>query len=125
MRILNLSLCLVAASTLLLPVHASAQKSQRASPTVAVVAQAGGSAAFGPPIGLEALARFRGGTEITSNDMTLNGTTASNSADHVITGTNSIGSGAFANMNGLPLVVQNSGANVLIQNAVIVNVKMN
>lgn len=124
MRVLNLSLCLVAASTVLLPVHASAQ-AQRASAAVAVTAPATGSAAFGQPIGVDALARFRGGTEITSTDMTLNGTTASNSADHVITGTNSIGSGAFANMNGLPLVVQNSGANVLIQNAVIVNVKMN
>jgi hypothetical protein len=45
-------------------------------------------------------------------------------ADHVATGANTIAGGAFSGMSGLPLVVQNSGANVLIQNAVIVNVKM-
>jgi hypothetical protein len=44
---------------------------------------------------------------------------------NVVSGTNTIGMGAFANMSGLPLVVQNSGANVLIQNAVILNLQMN
>jgi hypothetical protein len=41
-----------------------------------------------------------------------------------LTGSNSIAAGSFANMSGLPLVVQNSGANVLIQNAVIINLQM-
>jgi hypothetical protein len=55
------------------------------------------------------------------------GSTASPPAtwpSHVATGANTIAGGAFSGMSGLPLVVQNSGANVLIQNAVIVNVKM-
>ena len=57
--------------------------------------------------------------------MNLSGTTANNSATDVLTGTNTISAGAFANMSGLPVVIQNSGANVLIQNAVILNLQMN
>ena len=51
-------------------------------------------------------------------------TTADNSARNVTTGENTIGTGSFSNMSGLPIVIQNSGANVLIQNAVILNVQM-
>ena len=52
------------------------------------------------------------------------GSTTDNSAINVLTGNNAIAAGAFTNMSGLPLVVQNSGANVLIQNAVIINLQM-
>jgi hypothetical protein len=62
---------------------------------------------------------------VVSNDMTLNGTTSNNSARNVNTGENTISAGSFANMAGLPIVVQNTGANVLIQNAVILHVQMN
>ena len=55
----------------------------------------------------------------------LAGTTAGNTAVNVATGTNAISAGAFSNMSGLPIVIQNSGANVLIQNAVILNLQMN
>lgn len=68
---------------------------------------------------------YRGGSTQVRNDMTLTGTTADNTAQHVNTGNNAISAGAFANMNGMPVVIQNSGANVLIQNAVIVHVQMN
>ena len=68
---------------------------------------------------------YRGGSTQVRNDMTLTGTTADNTAQHVNTGNNAISAGAFANMNGMPVVIQNSGANVLIQNALIVNVQMN
>ena len=71
------------------------------------------------------LATYRGGASITNSEMTLSGLTAGNTAVNVVSGTNTIGMGAFANMSGLPLVVQNSGANVLIQNAVILNLQMN
>lgn len=76
------------------------------------------------PVDADTLSTLRGGRDITHNDMRLDGITAGNVADHVATGNNTITSGAFSGMSGLPLVVQNSGANVLIQNAVIVNVKM-
>lgn len=83
---------------------------------------------FGEPMTSTALEKLRGGTNNTHNtfnDMTLSGTTASNSAQNVNTGTNAITSGSFANMSGIPVVIQNTGANVLIQSAVIINLQMN
>lgn len=71
------------------------------------------------------LESYRGGSAQVHNDMELTGTTANNTAQHVNTGNNAISAGAFANMNGIPVVIQNSGANVLIQNAVIVHMQMN
>jgi hypothetical protein len=65
----------------------------------------------------------RGGTD-THNDMNLNGSVAGNSAVNVVTGNNTIDAGSFANMSGIPVVIQNSGANVLIQNATIINLQM-
>ncbi|WP_202414355.1 hypothetical protein [Duganella flavida] len=70
------------------------------------------------------LEQLRGGSEPVWNDMKLNGTVGANSAQNVVTGANTITDGAFANAVGLPTVIQNSGANVLIQNATIVNVQI-
>jgi hypothetical protein len=69
------------------------------------------------------LAQQRGGTD-TRNDMRLAGSVAANTAVNVVTGTNSIDAGSFANMAGIPVVIQNSGANVLIQNATIINLQL-
>ena len=80
---------------------------------------------FGNPVESASLADLRGGTEVVNNDMRLAGTTAGNSAFNVATGSNAISAGAFANMSGFPVVIQNSGANVLIQNAVILNLQIN
>jgi hypothetical protein len=82
-------------------------------------------AGFDKPVAATTLADFRGGTEVVSSDMRLSGTTASNTATNVATGTNAISAGSFSNMSGLPIVIQNTGANVLIQNAVILNLQMN
>jgi len=68
------------------------------------------------------LATLSGGTEV-SEKMTLNGTVSNNSADHVVTGANAISSNSFSGAAGLPMVIQNTGNNVLIQNATIVNVQ--
>lgn len=107
------------ASFVLLPRIATAE------PAAATSAPGISSAsAFTTPVDATALASMRGGSDLTHNDLRLDGVTAGNSAANVVTGTNTIATGAFAGMSGLPLVVQNSGANVLIQNAVIVNVKM-
>ena len=40
------------------------------------------------------------------------------------TGSNVIADGAFSGASGLPMVIQNSGNNVLIQSATIVNVQL-
>lgn len=65
----------------------------------------------------------RGGAEVVVNDMRLHGTVADNAAVHTLSGTNMITEGAFANSAGIPTAIQNSGNNVLIQNATIVNVQ--
>ncbi|MDQ0143510.1 hypothetical protein [Cupriavidus necator] len=65
----------------------------------------------------------RGGAEVTVNDMRLHGTVADNAAVNTRSGANHITEGAFSNAAGLPTAIQNSGSNVLIQNATIVNVQ--
>lgn len=79
---------------------------------------------FEHPVALATLEELRGGTAVQS-EMDLHGVTSGNSAFQVQTGGNSIDAGSFANMSGIPVVIQNSGANVLIQNATIVNLQMN
>jgi hypothetical protein len=78
---------------------------------------------LGPSVGSEILAKSSGGTEITEI-MTLNGTVANNTTDHVLTGSNVIGNGAFNGAAGVPMVIQNTGNSVLIQNATIINVQL-
>jgi hypothetical protein len=56
--------------------------------------------------------------------MQLTGTVTNNAATNVVTGSNYITDGAFTNSAGFPTVIQNSGSNVLIQNATIVNLQM-
>jgi hypothetical protein len=78
---------------------------------------------IGIALSATALDDLRGGSGLVLNDMQLNGTVADTRARQVITGNNTISEGSFANASGLPTVIQNSGANVLIQNATIVNVQ--
>jgi hypothetical protein len=75
------------------------------------------------PVDLKVLARKRGGADVI-NDMQLKGVVADNRAVNVTTGNNFITDGAFANTSGIPLIVQNTGNNVLIQNATIINVQV-
>lgn len=65
----------------------------------------------------------RGGSEVVVNDMRLHGTVAENAAINTLSGGNYVTDGAFSNAAGLPTVIQNSGNNVLIQNATILNVQ--
>ncbi|QOT80021.1 hypothetical protein [Cupriavidus basilensis] len=80
-------------------------------------------AGLGKPVGSDKLQDIRGGSELVVNDMRLAGTVADNSANRVISGSNSIAEGSFASAAGLPTVIQNTGSNVLIQNATIINVQ--
>ncbi len=75
------------------------------------------------PLQPAALAAKRGGTDV-SSEMVLKGVVADNRAINVATGNNVISEGAFNGASGLPIVIQNSGNNVLIQNATIVNVQL-
>lgn len=101
-----------------------------AGPGADVDAQAAARALFRPGNAIAAqaeqrdvnLARQRGGTD-THNDARIDGAVTANTAVNVVTGANSIDAGSFANMAGIPVVIQNSGANVLIQNATIINLQ--
>lgn len=107
---------------MVLPAQGFAQSSPAQQATETTVIQ---SAGFDQPVAMTTLQELRGGSEFVHNEMDLAGTTSNNSAINVATGSNTISSGAFSSMSGVPLVIQNTGANVLIQNAMIVNLKMN
>jgi len=70
------------------------------------------------------LAISRGGTEVTHNDHKNNGVVSDNHASNLVTGSNWVTEGSFAGATGFATVVQNSGNNVLIQNATIVNLQV-
>lgn len=91
-------------------------------PTLAV--ELGDASGLGAGTDEAALEQARGGAADVSNEARLNGYVTGNSATYVNTGANSIDGGAFANASGIPIVIQNSGANVLIQNATIINLQM-
>jgi len=94
-------------------------------PVVAAAPAAPSADLFGAqPIALERLDGLRGGADTVSNDMNLSGTVANNTAVNVVSGMNTISNGSFSNASGLPVAIQNSGANVLIQNATIINVQL-
>lgn len=115
------SACLACATlVMVLPAQGFAQSSpdQQASTVIQ-------STGFDKPVAMATLEELRGGSEFVHNEMDLTGTTSHNAAINVATGSNTISSGAFSSMSGIPLVIQNTGANVLIQNAMIVNLKMN
>lgn len=78
------------------------------------------------PVESERLANVRGGTDTheVANFMNLRGSVSDTRASDLITGNNSISDGAFSGAVGLPMVIQNSGNNVLIQNATIINVRI-
>jgi hypothetical protein len=75
------------------------------------------------PVAAGALAERRGGSQV-FNDNQLKGVVADNQATNVSTGMNVVSEGSFAGSAGIPTLIQNSGNNVLIQNATIVNVQV-
>lgn len=79
--------------------------------------------AFGLAADADSLDGMRGG-DGASSSIVMNGNVADNRATNVVTGANTITDGAFANASGVPMVVQNTGANVLIQNATVINLQL-
>ena len=75
------------------------------------------------PVEAKQLNIRRGGTDVV-NEMMLKGVVADNKASQLTTGSNVIADGSFSNVVGMPLVVQNSGNGVLIQNATIINLQV-
>jgi len=81
------------------------------------------SALFDSKLNDEALDGSRGGT-LVMNDMKLDGVVSDNHASNLVTGSNIVTGDTLAGANGMPTMIQNSGNNVLIQNATIVNVQL-
>jgi hypothetical protein len=70
------------------------------------------------------LANSRGGSDSHLDQNNSSGTVQANVATNLTTGSNSISQGAFSNSSGIPMVIQNSGNNVLIQNSTILNLQL-
>ena len=83
-----------------------------------------GAGGWGKTTDATTLGQLRGGADIVTTEATLSGTVGHNTASNVTTGMNVISGGSFANASGLPVVIQNSGANVLIQNATVINLQL-
>jgi len=77
---------------------------------------------LGKSVSGEKLEAERGKAGTGSSEANLGGVVTGNSASNLTTGSNRIDTGSFANMSGLPVVIQNTGANVMIQNATVINV---
>lgn len=82
---------------------------------------------WGTPIPAEQLDAQRGGTDtgpVTINANMLKAKLYDNAAIDNVTGNNSINGNAFAGASGLPIVIQNSGNNVIIQSGTVLNLTM-
>lgn len=79
-----------------------------------------------PTVDASRLENTRGAADTyeAANFMNLRGSVSNTRASELITGNNSISDGAFSGAVGLPMVIQNSGNNVLIQNATIINLRV-
>jgi len=106
----TLGLCLTAA-----PVW-----SEQPEPAI-IPAQA--AAPFDAPVSDADLAQYRGG-HIETNTNNLDGQFYNNQAMANVTGSNFVTGSAFAGASGLSTIIQNSGNNVLIQNATILNLRV-
>lgn len=82
---------------------------------------------WGKPLAASQLESQRGGTDtgpVTINANMLNAKLFNNKATDNVTGNNTIAGGAFAGASGLPIVIQNSGNNVIIQSGTVLNLTM-
>ncbi len=66
----------------------------------------------------------RGGADTQLSKILANGKVSEIDASDLVTGNNIVSGGALSGATGLPILIQNSGNGVLIQNAVIVNVEV-
>ncbi len=79
---------------------------------------------LGTAVSENTLALNRGGYALQINQNQLDARLYDNQAIGNITGTNSVSDSAFSGMSGFATIVQNSGNNVIVQNATILNVQL-
>jgi hypothetical protein len=104
------------------PSTTSTPSASATTPAPAAVSQDAQQPGFGVAMTDDQLDEHRGGDALIGQNY-LNGTLSDTEANRVVTGSNTISDGSFANSSGLPTVIQNTGANVLIQNATVLNVR--
>lgn len=80
--------------------------------------------ALGAPVSDHTLAHYRGGHLIQISDANLSAELSNNQAYFNSNSGNSISGNAFQGASGIPTVVQNSGNNVIIQSATVLNVQV-
>lgn len=99
--------------------------SQGATPVFAEDAGAAMAASpFGEPVSNDGLAAYRGGSALQISEMKLDSKLIDNQAIANVTGSNFVTQSAFSGSSGFSTVVQNSGNNVIIQNATILNLSL-
>ncbi len=79
---------------------------------------------FGESLSDAKLSTYRGGSALQINEMSLDSKLLNNQAIANVTGSNFVTQDAFSGASGLSTVVQNSGNNVIIQNATILNISL-
>ena len=84
----------------------------------------GSTSAWGDAAANDRLERTTGKDDTIHTESVLGGTVGNNTAVNTVSGNNIIDSGSFANSQGLPVVIQNSGSNVLIQSATTINLRL-
>ena len=109
--------CAIVAGAIVLAVGSQQVSAQKKAGTDDVTA-------LGAAMTPKALAAQRGGQSVTINTNELDGKLHDNKAINTISGSNYITQDAFSHSTGLPVAIQNSGNNVLIQNSLILNLEM-
>ena len=113
----RLTYAIAVTSTLLLisPISTKALADQENQPAME---------ALGSAVSEDTLSANRGGHTEVVNTNNLKAQLYNNQASYNITGTNTVNDGAFTNASGFATVIQNSGNNVIIQNATILNLNL-
>ena len=101
---------------------ATAMPAAAATTTASTAEDSSTSTTLGRSVSGQKLDAERGKASTGTSEANLGGVVSGNSASNLPTGSNTIDAGSFANMSGLPVVIQNTGANVMIQSATVINV---
>jgi len=117
---------LLASAALIAPPPAAAEGTDLAAAIAASAATATPSVddRLGSALSDTRLSAQRGGQDAQLSEIKAKSTVTDNSAHHLTTGTNTITEGAFGHVSGMPMVIQNSGNNVSIQNSTVLNLQL-
>ena len=111
--------CAIATTVGLLSLSSSAWGGSAAPDHLSTIGQG-----LGAPVAEQTLNTYRGGHVFQLSEANLSAQMSDNQASSNITGSNIVSSQAFSGSTGIPTVIQNSGNNVIIQNATILNLHM-